>query len=389
MREGSSRAARAVGRWRVPRPMPPPNQPLAMRCRADRPLTTTPYPEQVHGVTRELLHDAPLPLLLDTASAIIAAADGDQGPSRRRRAALFHAKPPEQLTKLTEVSTAPHANGAGACTAAGGGAAGGDAAGGDAAGGDAAGEVLPPHAVLVRLRPVDSDSGALSALGLMRVAVASKTELKAAAAAAAETGAAAGQANGAGGGAGGGTGGGASTELLVALGSTGHRLPGAGLTAVSLANEAAATAALSAAVARAAQAAQALLPAAPRKGGKARAPKPGSREHAALQVVEGTLATLRFVADACDASMHALAAADPATPTAVLASAFGLGGQRRAEGSAQVDRRLDVVELPNKGRGYVANAPIRAGQRVLVERPLVFRRCTRHTRYTRYTRYTR
>lgn len=87
----------------------------------------------------------------------------------------------------------------------------------------------------------------------------------------------------------------------------------------------------------------------------------------------GAASTLKWLAAACEASVEALAAAAPHTAVCVLACSCGLAAQKRAEGSSQLDRRLVVSEIPHKGRGYVASDPICAGERILVERPLVFR----------------
>ena len=67
-----------------------------------------------------------------------------------------------------------------------------------------------------------------------------------------------------------------------------------------------------------------------------------------------------------------MASAEPALPPAVLASAAGLEAQPATRSTGAIDRRLETRELPGRGRGYVATARIAAGDRILVETPLVF-----------------
>ena len=79
----------------------------------------------------------------------------------------------------------------------------------------------------------------------------------------------------------------------------------------------------------------------------------------------------------CDAALASLAASDASLPPAILASSAGLDAQRSAVSAdkpATLDSRLSTRELPGRGRGYVASATISAGDRILVETPLVFRR---------------
>lgn len=146
--------------------------------------------DEASGFSEQTLHDAMLPLSLTLASSLLCSADADKAPSRRRRARLFHALPPLPLAEE------------GGC-----------------------------ESVLVRVRPVDGDEGALTAIRLMRAALASKAEL-----AASEGGEGAGA-------------GGVSTPRLP-LGATGASLPGRGVGPISRMNELAATAAVCAAAVR-------------------------------------------------------------------------------------------------------------------------------------------
>ena len=95
----------------------------------------------------------------------------------------------------------------------------------------------------------------------------------------------------------------------------------------------------------------------------------------AASVVASERRVLSRLAAKCDAALDTLAAkakAEPALAPAVLASAAGLEAQPAGRSSAAVDRRLETRELPGRGRGYIATDRIAAGDRILVETPLVF-----------------
>jgi len=207
----------------------------------------------------------------------------------------------------------------------------------------------------VAVRAASGDDGTLQALALCRAAVATAEELDLASAEAAPAPAAAAA---------------AAAVGLIAKGSTpAGRGIGRG---VSRANELSATRALR----EAADLALASLPApdagADDAAGAAAGVSALARQFAAV-VVGSERRVLQTVREACDEALEALAAADAAMAPAVLASAYGLGAQSEAGDSAQVDARLLMCELPGRGRGYVASAHIAAGERLIVEKPLVFK----------------
>ncbi len=231
-----------------------------------------------------------------------------------------------------------------------------------------------------QVRPLDGDAGSLRALALMRVAVATEAELLQAVAAEANANGKEAEAPADN-----------KKRTRVPLLPAGTAEAGAGCGPLGKRSELAATMALRDAAARALEALVVLgyvassgetegegemieagSPPPPLLGG-APPPPPGAREGAAC-VVRGEARALRQLVSRCEAAVTALEAADGATPAAVLAAGSGLaGGKLQAGGkrhdTAQLDRRLEVVELPGRGRGYVAAAPIAAGERIFVEVP--------------------
>lgn len=215
--------------------------------------------------------------------------------------------------------------------------------------------------VHVAVRAASGDDGTLQALALCRAAVATEEELDLASAEDPPVAAAAAPA--------------ASDSGAVAVGliAKGSTPAGRGIgRGVSRANELSATRALR----EAADLALASLPDADdaddgNAAARVAVVSAAARQFAAV-VVGSERRVLRAVREACDEAIRALGAADAAMAPAVLASACGLGAQGEAGDSAQVDARLMMCELPGRGRGYVASAHIAAGERLVVERPLVF-----------------